>query len=148
MKSICEINDLIDKGAVGKQLQTLPANTDLHTLGQGAYLGNAGMVTNSPDATKNYMYHVYKRGSGTTVIQAVDVYTGEAKTLTEHGGSWGASWLDPFAVDLSDYYKKTEADAKTLEQIHTTRSTKDEDGTLRTRLSGTVLYITNNGHVP
>ena len=146
MKSICEINDLIQSGGVGKTLIDLPAGTWVKTVGKpGAYFGAAGDIKDPPTPTGNYMYRVYVHGTADRIIIATDMYTGDFFTIHRHGNVWDQNWYEVNETDLSNYYNKTQTDAKIAAGIKTTRADVAVDGTLRVRLSGTTLYITNTG---
>jgi len=145
MSTICDINTKLDKAGLGASLPNLTHGSDVRHLQNGKYYGPAGVVANAPSSTAHYLYEVMRSSPTDAVIMATDVHDGHTFMLAQHGGTWTPAWTK-MTTDLSNYYTKTESDAKDVEHIRSTAASATLAGSLKVRLSGSTLYITNNGH--
>jgi len=147
MTTICDINDKLDKAGLGGAIKELPFPTDVESLGNGNYFALKGNSTNAPSTTQAYIYEVFRSSPTDAVIMATDIQDGHKFMMAQHSGTWLPAWKK-MSTDLSNYYTKPQTDAKINSEIplnaHT--STVTRNGTIKTRLSGTTLYMTNNGH--
>jgi len=144
MPTICEINTKLDKAGLGASLPNLTTGADVHTLQNGKYYGSAGVVANAPTTTQYYLYEVMRTSPTDAVVMATDVHDGHQYMLAQHGGTWTPTWTR-MTTDLSNYYTKAESDVKDVEHIRSTAASATDAGSLKVRLSGATLYITNNG---
>ncbi len=157
MKTLCEINQLIETGALNKNIQDLPAHSDVKQLVAGVYKGMG--ATHAPDSTSMFIYHVYEHGAGTKFIEAHNSATGSTAVMTQTGGQW-STWQNSVsssdlskyltATDISGFQTASQVDTRADNRIHShaNNATATRNGTIAVRLDGSHLYMTNNGHNP
>jgi len=145
MPTMCEINSKLDKAGLGASLPNLTTGADVHRLQNGKYYGPAGVVTGAPSSTAYYLYEVMRSSPTDAVIMATDVHDGHKYMLAQHGGTWTPAWTR-MTTDLSNYYTKHASDLKDIAHVRSTAAEPTLAGSLKVRLSGSTLYITNNGH--
>jgi hypothetical protein len=87
MRTMCEINRLIETGEITSFAQKAPH--DVHSMDQGKYHGSMGM-TNTPDPKEPFYYQVFKLGDKDRQIIAHGMQSGMVYQLIQHGGAWGA----------------------------------------------------------
>jgi len=157
MKTLCEINQLIETGALNKNIVDLPAHGDVRQLAAGVYKGIG--ATHAPDHTSMFIYHVYEHGAGNKFIEAHNSATGVTSVITQTGGHWGAwqtgvtsSDLSQYltAIDISGFQTALQVDVRADFRIqdNTNAASAIKNGTIKVRLDGNHLYMTNNGNNP
>ncbi len=157
MRTLCDINELINTGALNKNIVDMPAHNDVKQLTAGVYKGVG--ATNAPDATSVFIYHVYEHGLGNVFIEAHNGATGVTSVITKTGGVWSAwqngitsSDLSQYltATDIADFVTSHQIDLKINQHIYSDNNTANEtrNGTIKVRLDGSHLYMTNDGTNP
>ena len=157
MKTLCEINQLIETGALNKNIVDIPAHGDMKQLVAGVYKGIGAL--HAPDSTSMFIYHVYEHGAGNKFIEAHNSATGQTSVITQTGGQWSTWQNSVSSSDLSKYLTATDitafqsshqVDVRADNRIHdnSNMATTTRNGTIKVKLSGSHLYMTNNGHNP
>ncbi len=128
MKTLCEINHLLDTGVIGKDIKQMPAHGDVHALGQGTFYGPAG-VTNAPDTAHAYIYQVFQHGTGDKFIKAYNTHDGKTFTIVQQGGTWQTAWKDTSGASAYDIWLKAGHTGNKAAFLASLKGAKGDKGT-------------------
>jgi len=109
MKTLCDLNTMLDNGEIGKKIKPIGAGVDIHTLHPGVYYGTG--ATNAPDATSTFYFTVMHNGTGNTKVTAFNAKTGHEYVATQFGGVWQPGshngWHNTSGESAYDIWLKT-----------------------------------------
>ena len=128
MKTLCEINDLIERGSLGNEMKEITKPQSFKTLEQGNYYAPQGMITDAPNSKDDFVFHVYtQKAASETMIQAIDTKTGHQFFISRNNNAWLSKWVE--GGGSVDWASNT------------------EKGAITYKVSGTTLYVSNTGAV-
>ena len=90
MRTMCEINRLIETGEITSFAQKAPH--DVYNMDQGKYHGSIGMV-HTPSTKEPFYYQVFKLGDKDRQVIAHGMQTGRTWQLIQQGGLWN-TWKE------------------------------------------------------
>jgi len=150
MVTTCDINDKLISAGLGGALRELGKGADLHKQGNGHYFSAPGHLAQAPNQTNTFVFEVFRTSPTDAMIIGTDTHAGHHYLMAQHGGTW-TTWKQ-MSTDLSNYYTKPQTNSTIDGKINAAMPSNahlaqsKRNGTIRVRLSGTTLYMTNNGH--